>query len=46
LLIVDASVHEGAIARFGDARLSYANQASGVWRGRIRFVPFDQLPLR
>ena len=42
----DVSLHAGTIARFGNGGLFYAYQASGIWPGRIRFVPFDQLPLR
>jgi hypothetical protein len=39
-------LHDGSIARFGARGLLYAYEASGLWTGRIRFVPFDQLPLR
>jgi Tol biopolymer transport system component len=42
----DVTLHDGSIARFDDGGLFYAYPASGVWRGRIRFVAFDQLPLR
>jgi Tol biopolymer transport system component len=42
----DVILHGGTIARFGNGGLFYAYQASGTWAGRIRFVPFDQLPLR
>jgi Tol biopolymer transport system component len=41
----DVVVHEGTAARFDSAGLAYAYRATGDWPGRIRFVPFDQLPL-
>src|SRR5262249_38682300 len=42
----DVIPHGGTIARFGTGGLFYTYQASGTWAGRIRFVPFDQLPPR
>jgi hypothetical protein len=36
----------GTAARFDAEGLVYAYQAPGVWPGRIRFVPYSQLPLR
>jgi hypothetical protein len=42
----DVVLDAGTAARFGTGGLFYAYQAPGAWPGRIRFVPFDQLPLR
>jgi len=42
----DSVVADGTAARFGAAGLIYAYEAAYPWRGRIRFVPFDKLPLR
>jgi hypothetical protein len=42
----DVVLHDGTAARFGAGGLFYAYQANGLWPGRVRFVPFDQLPLR
>jgi hypothetical protein len=42
----DVVLGSGTAARFGAGGLFYAYQATGLWPGRIRFVPFDQLPLR
>ena len=42
----DAVVATGTAARFGATRLFYAYEAAAPWKGRVRFVPFDQLPLR
>lgn len=40
-----AVVANATAARFGDTGLFYAYEAAYPWRGRIRFVPFDRLPL-
>jgi hypothetical protein len=42
----DVVLHEGTAARFDSDGLAYAYRATGDWPGRIRFVPFDRLPLR
>jgi hypothetical protein len=42
----DAIVHDGTAAQFGDTGLFYAYDARLPWRGRIRFVRYDRLPLR
>jgi Tol biopolymer transport system component len=42
----DVVVGNGTAAQVEDSGLFYAHQATGTWPGRIRFVPFDQLPLR
>jgi hypothetical protein len=39
-------LHDGTAARFGSGGLAYSYAAAGNWPGRIRFVPFDRLPLR
>jgi hypothetical protein len=41
-----ATVSAGTAARFGDTGLFYVYEAPYPWRGRIRFVPFERLPLR
>jgi hypothetical protein len=42
----DAVLHGGTAARFDSSGIVYAYRATGSWPGRIRFVPFDKLPLR
>ena len=42
----DAVVASATTAKFGDSGLFYAYEGAYPWRGRIRFVPFDELPLR
>jgi len=43
----DAVVVDGSVAQLEDAGLFYAYERAGdAWPGRIRFVPFDELPLR
>jgi hypothetical protein len=41
----DAVVADATAARFGETGLFYAYEATSPWRGRIRFVPFGELPL-
>jgi dipeptidyl aminopeptidase/acylaminoacyl peptidase len=41
----DAVVAGATAARFGETGLFYAYEAASPWRGRIRFVPFAELPL-
>jgi Tol biopolymer transport system component len=41
-----AAVGAGRQARFGDTGLYYAYDGEYPWRGRIRFVPFEELLLR
>jgi hypothetical protein len=42
----DVVIGDAKSARFGNSGLFYAYDAAYPWRGRIRFVPFDKLPLR
>jgi Tol biopolymer transport system component len=42
----DTVVADATGAQLDDSGLFYAYQTTGIWPGRIRFVPFDQLPLR
>jgi WD40 repeat protein len=42
----DVVIHAGTAARFDDAGLVYTYTAAGLWPGRVRYVPFDQLLLR
>jgi WD40 repeat protein len=41
----DVEVGSATRARFGDSGLYYAYESDYPWRGRIRFVPFDRLPI-
>jgi Tol biopolymer transport system component len=40
-----AVVADGTAARFGSNGLFYAYEGAAPWRGRIRFVPFAELPI-
>ena len=42
----DATVPRATAAELTDAGLFYAYRGEDPWPGRIRFVPFDELPLR
>jgi hypothetical protein len=42
----DVALGAGTAARFGAGGLFYAYEATGLWPGRIRFIPFSELPLR
>jgi outer membrane protein assembly factor BamB len=42
----EATVPEAITAELTDAGLFYAYVGEEPWPGRIRFVPFDELPLR
>jgi Tol biopolymer transport system component len=42
----DAVVAVAMSARFGESGLFYAYDGAYPWRGRITFIPFDELPLR
>jgi len=42
----DTVVGDATAAQLDDSGLFYAYTTTGNWPGRIRFVPFDQLPLR
>jgi hypothetical protein len=42
----DVVLHDGTAAGFDSNGLLYAYRATDDWPGRIRFVPFDRLPLR
>jgi hypothetical protein len=42
----DTTVADATAAALDDSGLFYAYRTTGIWPGRIRFVPFDQLPLQ
>jgi hypothetical protein len=42
----DTVVADAKAAQLDDSGLYYAYETTGVWRGHIRFIPFDQLPFR
>lgn len=42
----DAVVADATAAQLDDSGLFYTYRTTGIWPGRIRFVPVDQLPLR
>jgi Tol biopolymer transport system component len=42
----DVLVADASAAALDDSGLFYTYRATGIWPGRLRFVPFDQLPLR
>jgi Tol biopolymer transport system component len=42
----DTVVADASAAQLDDDGLFYAYRTTGVWPGRVRFVPFDELPLR
>lgn len=41
----DVVIGSAISARFGDSGLFYSHEGEYPWRGRIRFVPFDRLPI-
>jgi hypothetical protein len=42
----DTVVRAATAAQIDESGLFYAYRTTGIWPGRIRFVPFDELPLR
>lgn len=41
----DVEIGAATSARFGDTGLFYSYEGEYPWRGRVRFVPFDRLPI-